>query len=206
MTISESQPELPRCRRRWHQYRLRTLLVVMLLASIGMSWFAVKLQRARRQREAVEAITKLGGTVAYDYFFDPSDGGRLVKPKPPAPAWMRGLLGEEFFADVVYVSVKNDAALEQIRELPQVRYLVVRTTQVTDDGLRNLQATSQLRSLWIADTSVTDAGLEHLACLTQLQVLFFSGSITDAGVQRLREGLPHCEMGRCTFAKDFVER
>ena len=34
----------------------------MFLACIGMSWVGVKMQQARRQKEAVEAIKKLGGT------------------------------------------------------------------------------------------------------------------------------------------------
>ena len=34
-------------KRRWYQYRLRTLLVLVVLASIGMSWFAVKLQQVQ---------------------------------------------------------------------------------------------------------------------------------------------------------------
>jgi hypothetical protein len=42
-----------RPKRRWFQYSLRTLLVFMVLASIPMSWLAVKMQQARRQREAL---------------------------------------------------------------------------------------------------------------------------------------------------------
>ena len=48
-------------RRRWFQYSLRTLLVLMLLACIGMGWIAVKLQQVRRERAAVAAIEGLGG-------------------------------------------------------------------------------------------------------------------------------------------------
>ena len=59
-------------RRRWFQYSLRTLLLLMLLVSIGMSWVAVRMQRARRQREAVKGIERLGGGVMYDYQFDQS--------------------------------------------------------------------------------------------------------------------------------------
>jgi hypothetical protein len=48
-------PRPKRRRRRFLQFTVRSLLVFVLLVSIGMSWFAVKLARARRQREAVEA-------------------------------------------------------------------------------------------------------------------------------------------------------
>ena len=52
-------------RLRWFQFRLRSLFIVMLLACIGMSWVGVKMQRARRQKETVEADTEVAwvGTV-----------------------------------------------------------------------------------------------------------------------------------------------
>jgi len=56
MTATEPQPAPARPRRRWLQYSLRTLLVFMVLASVPMSWLAVKMHHAREQREAVEAM------------------------------------------------------------------------------------------------------------------------------------------------------
>ena len=47
-------PPPKRRTRRLLQFSLRALLVFVLLVSIGMSWLAVKLEKARRQREAVE--------------------------------------------------------------------------------------------------------------------------------------------------------
>ena len=57
---------------RWRfQYSLRSLFLVMFLACIGMSWIGVGVQKARRQKEAVEEIKKLGGTVFYDVAGNP---------------------------------------------------------------------------------------------------------------------------------------
>jgi hypothetical protein len=67
----------PKRRRRFLQFSVRTLLVFVLLVSIGMSWFAVKMQKARRQREAVEAIVKAGRLVAYDYQYRGPFGPRI---------------------------------------------------------------------------------------------------------------------------------
>ena len=86
--------------RRRFQYSLRTLLLVMTLACIGMSWLGVKMQQARKQREAVEAIEKLGGWVHYDYQVDQS-GRWHFGAVPPGPAWLRNGLGEDFFSTVV---------------------------------------------------------------------------------------------------------
>ena len=110
--MTEARP-----RRRWYQFTLRTLLIVMTLASVGLSWFAVKLQQARRQRAAVEAIEKAGGWVEYDYELrtrPPSDAD------PPGPAWLRNLLGIDFFATVVEIRLPTTvtgAEAERIQQL-----------------------------------------------------------------------------------------
>ena len=83
--------DAPRPRLRWFQYRLRTLFIVMLLASIGMSWVATRMQKAKRQRAAIEIIEKRGeGHVLYDYQFD-SSGNVSPNARPPWPAWLRKL-------------------------------------------------------------------------------------------------------------------
>lgn len=55
--------------KRRFQFGLRTLLSFVTLFAIVCSWFAVKLQQAKRQREAVEALLQLGGYVGYDHPF-----------------------------------------------------------------------------------------------------------------------------------------
>jgi hypothetical protein len=53
-------------RRRWFQFRLRTLLIVVFMLSLPLSWFAVEMDRARRLRETREAVYSLGGRVLND--------------------------------------------------------------------------------------------------------------------------------------------
>ena len=105
----------PKPRRRWLQFSLRTLLVVVTVFCIWM-WIATK--RAREQRWAVEAILKAGGTVAYrhEYFpmspYPPSD--------PPGPDWLRQWFGNEYFFSVAKVDVRlrpseiNDLILDDV--------------------------------------------------------------------------------------------
>ncbi|MCE9544689.1 MAG: hypothetical protein K8T25_04110 [Planctomycetia bacterium] len=52
----EEKPKRP------FQFSLRTLLIVMAVAAVPISWFSYK---ADRQRRAVEALRKSGATVAY---------------------------------------------------------------------------------------------------------------------------------------------
>ena len=58
MSTTEARPERPASRRRWFQYSLRTLMLIVLLCAIACSWFASKMQEVRKQREADEAFRK----------------------------------------------------------------------------------------------------------------------------------------------------
>ena len=56
-------------------------MLLVLLASLGMSWYAVRAKKAREQKAAVEEIRKLGGMVHYDYL-----GGVPQQPAACRPA------------------------------------------------------------------------------------------------------------------------
>jgi hypothetical protein len=73
---------------RLFQYSLRTLFICVTLIAIACSWFTVKMEQAKRQREAVKAIRKTGGDLMYDYQCDAS-GKQLIVAEPPAPLWLR---------------------------------------------------------------------------------------------------------------------
>lgn len=184
---SEPKPLASVRRRRWYQFTLGTLLVFMLLAAATMSWFAVKLNQARGQKEVVEAILKMGGSVVYDNQMEASD----KRAEPPGPAWLREWLGVDFLATVGYVSFEGtqvtDAGLELVRGLPQLQWLNLFATQVTDAGLNNLKGLRQLRVLNLGSTRVTDAGMVHLKGLTKLQSLSLDQTeVTDAGLEHLQ--------------------
>ena len=49
---------------RFFRYSLRTMLVVVLVLSVWLGYYA---NRAARQRRAVDEIRELGGQVFYDY-------------------------------------------------------------------------------------------------------------------------------------------
>ena len=90
-----------RSKRRRFRFSLRTLLVVFLVLGLGLGWFAYKMRQAERQRRAVEGIEEVGGRVWYDYELEAHQRGKA--PEPPAPAWLRELIGDDLFADVSYV-------------------------------------------------------------------------------------------------------
>ena len=172
MTMTAPKPKF-----RWFQFSLRTLLLLMLVASIGLSWFAMKLQHVRRQREVVVAIEKAGGEVEWY--------------TTSTPQWLIHLLGERFFCTHITVSFYGnqitDKALEHLKGLTLLRCLGLQRTQVTANGLEHLKGLSRLQNLTLKDTQVTDAGLEHLKGMNQLQYLNLDWTqVTDAGLEHLK--------------------
>lgn len=91
-------------RRRWLQFSLRTFLVVISLAAVGMG---IWVHRVRNQQRAVEALTALGARIVYEHQWPAWAGLPGAAPfnqaEPPGPAWLRRWLGDAYFVKVVSV-------------------------------------------------------------------------------------------------------
>jgi hypothetical protein len=81
----------------------------------------------------------------------------------------------------------GDAQLADLAALaPQVTWLTLSATQVTDAGLARLAGFRHLTRLHLDRTRVTDAGLGALAGLERLEYLnLYATSVTDAGLAAL---------------------
>jgi len=174
-TDADPNAAQPKSRRRWYQYSLRTLLIVVTLAGCGFGWLGVKMREAREQRAAVDAIKKLGGYVVYDYESD-SRGVRVPNATPPGPAWLRSILGDDCFRTVTEVNLNTDPA---------------------DADLECLRGFTSRVALGLGGERVTDAALEHLKGMTRLEMLELDSTlVTDAGAAKLQMALPNCEIVR----------
>jgi hypothetical protein len=200
--------------RRRFQFRLRTLLVLVVALAFLCSWLKVDMNKASEQAKAVEALRKLDGDVAYDYEFDFTDHLPL-SPRPnaqaTAPLVLRDMLGEDFFARIVTANVsqpivfdlglpqpgdslKNerddppiDAGLECLSKLPELKVLYLEGSVVTDAGLESLRELTQLLELDLDRTQITDRGLEHVEGMPRLKVLLLDfDRITDAGMKHVQ--------------------
>ncbi len=219
-----SMPNPPKTKRRWYQYSLRTLFVLMTLFAIACSWYAVEMQKAAKRRAAIADITRLGGRV---YYYDDSDPYTAGKP-PEWFSWLRKLYGDEHLGNAVVVEMGGtqvtDADLVDLKGLTNLEWLDLCNTQITDAslvhleglidldwlglaeapitdaGLVHLRELTRLDVLWLGDTQITDAGLVHLRGLTHLTALDIRGTqVTDEGVQNLREALPNCDISYYTL-------
>ena len=185
--MTEESPK----RRRWFQFRLRALLVAILVLSLPLSWFAWKMEEARRQRKAVAELRDHGGRVLYDW----ASHGR------PVTSWPRTLLGDDYFDKVHYAELvgpqATDARLEHfVESLPDLQHVLLEGPQVTDAGLEHLQKLTDLEGLLLLTPhQVTDAGLEPFTDLTKLRRLsLWKCPVTPLGVRRLQALLPSCKI------------
>lgn len=211
---SSQPPVVPKSRRRWLRFSLRTMVLAVTLFCI---WLGVTANRANRQRRAVETIKSHGGYVRYDYEADEHGGIAAHAAPPPGPDWLRNLIGLDYFATVVMVGVDSqngsvDDSVAALTDLPDLRSLTLRGAGVTDSIMARVGSLTklhvlqvqksaiteagwkpleQLNHLWLlelSDLHVTDSALEHLEGYTRLKFLWLDGSkrLTDAGLQHLQ--------------------
>jgi Leucine rich repeat len=185
-----------RTRRRWYQFGLRTLLIFVTLAGCGFGWLGFKVRAAREQAAAVAAIQKLRGDVHFDYEFGPH-WTILRNAKPPGPTWLRALLGDDCFRDVVLVTLDyaqvSDADMKPFMAFTKITNLDLTGSSVTNWGLEKLAGLMRLKRLTLEGTVITDAGLEHIKGLTELSELDLNKTlITDGGMEHLK-GLTQLE-------------
>ena len=131
-------------------------------------WLGITVDRARRQKEAVARFSELGLGVMYDYYYSESE-------EPRGPAWLRNLIGEDYFCSVVQlhfndiqVSAEDFAHVSAFRHLEE---LYLEGTSITDADAAHLRGLTSLTILRLRGTQVTDEGLRHLKNLTALQKL-----------------------------------
>ena len=62
--MSSEKQELPKPKRRRFQLRLRTLLVLVTLASGAFGWVGWELEQRRGEKVAIAWVEKLGGKIS----------------------------------------------------------------------------------------------------------------------------------------------
>ncbi len=187
MTNSEETKAAPETRRRWWQFSLASLLIMMTVLALCLGFWA---DSARRQKLAVQWIRERDGQVLYSFEIQRSPNQKL---SPPGPDWLREWLGIDYLDNVEVVHVEEpvtDADLAAFaKDLPRLKSLGIgQAASVTDAGLGGLaKGLPRLTYLRIAlGASITDAGLVHLARLHDLEFLHIDcPQMTNAGLANL---------------------
>ena len=167
-------------------------------------WLGMQVQRARQREEAIAAVQRLGGEIAYEHQRRQRGGSPSKAPppvaEPPGPRWLRSSIGDAYFVRVTRVRLPmgnaTDADLAQLKTLDEIESLSIDSTHVTDAGLKHLRGLTNLRTLDLTNTRVTDAGLVHLKRMGKLESLTLPQRIRGPGLRHLHglENLKHLKL------------
>ena len=164
------------------RYSLRSMLLVVLVLSVWLGYYA---NRAARQRRAVALVEELGGVAKYDYELH-SDSERYKRPG--RPTWLRKTLGADWFSRVILLKLgetsgSDDDIARLINDLPDIMFLDLHATPTGDSALRDVCALKELLFLNLKHTDITDEALRHLRECRQLADLSLDGTgVSDAGL------------------------
>jgi hypothetical protein len=202
-------PVSPPNRRWWRGSRirlsLRGLMALVLLLGIWMGWYV---RRVKLQRDAVAAIKRAGGTVAYDWEWSHYNPDIIdLNGKPRAPKWLSDRVGVDYVGNVVHVNLvprrvsapnrADDKTLAHVGRLGHLESLWLNGTAITDVGLAHIKDLTGLRGLSLGNTLIGDPGLAHLEGMERLGTLDLVGSrVTDEGVLKLERALPGLRVSR----------
>ena len=159
-------------------------MLLVVVAALPCGWIKWKMVRKERERAAVAEISEKF-YVYYDWQF-------LHKANPPGPAWLRKLLGDDFFSSVEAVQMKynvTDEWLGRLEPFADLKSFSLDTaTDITDQGLLCIRKFKRLHSLSLYRTGVTDATLEYIRGLTELRHLVLANTkVTDAGLSHVKD-------------------
>ena len=161
---------------------LKFTLVVVLLSAVTLAFLT---NGPLRQKQACQKIRDAGGSVVYSY----QRPGGVVPTETihePGPAWLRNLIGIDFFTTPFHVGFRFDEIenrLQPLEDLRSLRSLHITECDLPADELAHLHNNIELRKLDLYDTTLNDDGLRHLECLTKLEELSINDTeISDAGL------------------------
>ena len=180
---SDSKP-----RRRWLRFSLKSIGVI---ATILCIWLGLVSSQAQRQQRAVTRFLALGGKVTFDYQLN-SDRNRWGLNGQIVPAFVRELIGEDYFRTVAIVDLSNasDAVnddLKLLQGLPSVQEVSLNgVNRITDDGLVYLAGLNGLKDLSLKRANIEGSGLRHLRSLHNLEQLSLDNvSLIDEDLDHL---------------------
>ena len=190
------------------RFSLRVLLILTTAVCLLLGYWVVS---SRRQRDALNVLRQHQYNVAYEPLANP-DGwrgqlARLLGDDFVLSPW--GLYSnsssKEFHGDLEIVrtltSVRkltldfsgvNNEDLRELQGHPNIDFILLNYTQVTDEGIGQLVGLP-LESLHVEELALTDACIDDLTQLSRLKVLQLTrGQLSDTAIERLKAALPDC--------------
>jgi|GEM_PF-1714338 len=184
--MKEESPEVapPKCKRRWFQFSLRTLLIFTLVIAAACAWLGRAFHQAAEQEALIDAAQKVGGRIEVAY---------------SGPDWFAFFCPRRLRRQAVGLSFdlsaegdcRRDDVLSCLAGFRRIKWLDLGVQPVDEEGLRHIGQMDQLTRLTMTDSSITEAGAAQLAQLPNLQELNLSGCHIDNAVIGKLADCPH---------------
>ncbi len=151
---------LPKPRRRWYQYGLRTLMLLMLAVCLFCGWIGYLTKVYQGRASTLKRIADLGGS---------------YEVVPKGPAWLRRIIGEDYvhvakvrFSEKYFMPSLPLGRLPTPSPMPEPVF-------ITAEDCKQLARLAGMAELDIAGCMIDSAGLPHLAQLHDLVKLTLRG-------------------------------
>jgi hypothetical protein len=200
MQTEPPEADLPKRKRRWFQFSLRTLLVFVTGAAIICGWYAAKIHHAVDEDALIDAAQKIEGRVEVAY---------------SGPDWMGFIYPRRLRRHVIGLSFdlsSGDCRQEDLRlclaGFPELQWLDFGPISIDEAGLRYVGRMDQLSRLIMTDSTLTEGGAAQLARLPNLQELNLSGCYIDNSAIRKLADCPHLQklmLRRAVLADELVD-
>jgi hypothetical protein len=107
------------------QFSIRSLMLSAVVVALPFSWLAVEMNRARKQAAAAVALNRLGAKILSYQNSDGPSGTVMMVARARAPAWLREVFSDDFFAGMEYIDLRNnvnisDADLAHSSHYPRI--------------------------------------------------------------------------------------
>ena len=128
----------PKPKRRWYQFSLKTLLVVVTLFCVMAGWGSWRIQQVRSDQRILARLSEFGPVSAAYNNWGRVEGLHLTNQRV------------------------TDAELACLKGLTDLQGLSLHSTDITDAGLEHLKGLKNLEALRLERTQVTDEGVKKL--------------------------------------------
>ena len=179
------------------RFSLPARLVAMSIVALCLGFRAASVIK---QKSATNAVRKAGGFVTYD--FQTTNERFNWNATPRGPAWLRQLIGGDWFdtvtdveLDVDRISASDEEITNIIMSLPHLEKLSVRCPPAGNHTVLAISRLAKLQVLALTGDKVTDEDLQYLTSMKTLDTVWLTDTrVSVDGVRRLQQALPECDI------------
>ncbi len=169
--MTEPTPSPPTQRRRWFQFSLRSLLLMMLVVGCGLGWLTMRRSQSKQAWKRIADAEELGISFNVIYHSDSRGPQKSLQEE-----WLDEWLWVTFpvASDSAKMSFSEDpqAAVQELRKYPHLKDLeLAHIDNFTDEHLACLSDFKNLTLLYLHELPVEGSGLAHLHGNTSLEIL-----------------------------------